>query len=59
MAVQPVNITPATSAAPAVLALAFRPFFLLAGAWALASAALWLGQLSGWWSVQQLLPASL
>ena len=59
MAVQPVNITPATSAAPAVLALAFRPFFLLAGVWALASAALWLGQLSGWWSVQLLLPASL
>ena len=60
MAVQPINLTPPASAdTPAVLALAFRPFFLLAASWALVSVALWLGQLSGWWSTQQLLPATL
>lgn len=60
MALQPINLTPpASTDTPAVLALAFRPFFLLAAIWALLSVALWLGQLNGWWSAQQLLPATL
>lgn len=58
---QPLNIeqNPASSAMPAVLALSFRPFFLLAGLWAVLSIGLWLGQLAGWWAGQRLLPATL
>lgn len=42
-----------------VMQLAFRPFFLMAGFWALFAVGIWLGQLSGWWRGQQLMPASL
>ncbi|WP_337842420.1 NnrS family protein [Rheinheimera sp.] len=56
---QNIEPNPASSAIPAVLALAFRPFFLLAGLWALLAIGLWLGQLSGWWPGQLLLPATL
>lgn len=43
----------------ALLTLAFRPFFLLAGIWALVAVGVWIGQLSSWWGGQQLLPANL
>lgn len=61
MALQPVNIEPHYTSAtmPALLALAFRPFFLLAALWAVLAIGLWAGQLSGWWQGQQLLPATL
>lgn len=61
MALQPVNIEPryASGTMPALLALAFRPFFLLAALWAVLAIGLWAGQLSGWWQGQQLLPATL
>jgi len=48
-----------TDAPPVILAMAFRPFFLLAACWALLAVTHWLGQLQGWWSGSRLLPATL
>lgn len=48
-----------TDAPPVLLAMAFRPFFLLAAGWALLAVAHWLGQLQGWWSGSRLLPTTL
>lgn len=40
-----------------LLAIAFRPFFLLAATWALTAMALWLGSLMGWGGLPSLTPA--
>lgn len=42
---------------PILLAIAFRPFFLLAAAWALMTMALWLWSLVGWGGLPALTPA--
>ena len=44
---------------PALLALGFRPFFLSAGLWAVASLLLWLGMLRGFVPVNTALAANL
>lgn len=39
------------TAAPPILSYGFRPFFLLAGIFAVLDMIAWVGALSGWWSV--------
>lgn len=57
-ALYPLNLDPMT-ASPVLLRMAFRPFFLLAGSWAVLAISLWLAQLGGLWHGNQLLPATL
>lgn len=57
-ALYPLNLEP-TSQQPVLLRMAFRPFFLLAGCWALLAIGLWLAQLAGIWHGNRLLLPTL
>lgn len=57
-ALYPLNLQ-ATTQLPVLLRMAFRPFFLLAGCWAVLAIGLWLAQLAGIWHGNRLLPPTL
>ncbi len=56
---KPLNLhmpSDADQAPPVLLAMAFRPFFLLAGIWALLAIGFWLARLQGVFGAEQLTP---
>lgn len=57
-ALYPLNLAPTTQQ-PVLLRMAFRPFFLLAGCWAVLAISVWLATLVGIWHGNSLLPATL